>query len=40
MATQLKGARVSFTSTKRYTLYGINYGTTDATVLLNKVSFE
>ena len=38
MVTQLKG--VSFTSTKRYTLYGINYCTTDATVPLNKVSFE
>ena len=38
MVTQLKG--VSFTSTKRYTLHGINYNTTDVTVLLNKVSFE
>ena len=38
MVTQLKG--VSFTSTKRYPLCGINYSTTDATVLLNKVSFE
>ena len=38
MVTQLKG--VSFTSAKRYTLHGINYSSTDATVLLNKVSFE
>ena len=38
MVTQIKG--VSFTSTKRYTLYGIIYSSTDATVLLNKVSFE
>ena len=38
MVTQLKG--VSFTSTKRYTLYGINYSSTAATVLPNKVSFE
>ena len=38
MVTKLKG--VSFTFTKRCTLYGINYSTTDATILLNKVSFE
>ena len=35
---QLKG--VSFTSIKRYTLYGINYSSTGVTALLNKVSFE